>query len=318
VTSVKTVNGWLILDKPLGMTSTTASSLVRRLLGARKAGHAGTLDPLATGVLPIAVGEATKTMVYTGEDKKQYRFQVTWGEQRITDDREGGIIAVSHNRPCLDSILSILPRFTGVIWQRPPIFSALKVGGKRAYDLARSGSIPVREYLEKSMMAKTRNVVIHELILESVDSVDQATFLVTCGTGTYVRSLARDMAENLNTRGYVSILRRTCAGKFNESVAISLEKLRELVHKSELHLVLLPPETVLDDIPAVPLTKEEAVRVYHGREIWVSGRCPPGSSPITLWFGGQLLAIARTKAGLLGYDSPYCPKRVFNIPDLTL
>jgi tRNA pseudouridine55 synthase len=297
-------NGWIILDKPYGMTSTYATTLVRRLMGATKAGHTGTLDPLATGVLPIALGEATKTIPYAVADVKQYCFQVTWGEQRITDDAEGAIILTSHRRPSENEIRAILPQFIGLINQRPPLFSALKIDGKRAYDLARSGDAATLNDLKSAMVQKTRPITIHDLSLESIDSSDHATFIVTCGPGTYVRSLARDMAEVLGTVAYVSRLRRVQDGKFHQNDAISLENLREFGHKSKLHRVFLPLGAVLDDIPAVSVTMEEAIMIHQGQRIPVR-RKQDDLSLVVLRLVDQVVAIAK------GYDGYFYPKRVF-------
>jgi tRNA pseudouridine55 synthase len=304
MTTTKPISGWIILDKPYGMTSTKASSLVRRLTGASKAGHAGTLDPLATGVLPIALDEATKTIPYVVADTKQYSFQVTWGEQRTTDDAQGAVIETSCHRPTPESISAILPRFTGIVHQRPPLFSALKIDGKRAYDLARSGDASIMDELKEAIILKTRPVTIHNIILESIDSKDQATFIVTCGPGTYVRSLARDMAEVLGTVGYVSRLRRVMVGKFHQNDAISLENLRELGHKSKLHCLFLPLGAVLDDIPAVSVTMEEAMMINQGQRIPFIGKQVQGSL-VALKLSGQVVALAKQSDG-------YCyPKRVF-------
>ncbi|MBX9805405.1 MAG: tRNA pseudouridine(55) synthase TruB [Alphaproteobacteria bacterium] len=304
MTFAKRVDGWIILDKPYGMTSTKASNMVRRLTGASKAGHAGTLDPLATGVLPIALGEATKTLPYVVADVKEYSFQVTWGEARITDDAEGVVIATSDHRPSSESISDILPQFMGTINQRPPIFSALNIDGKRAYDLARSGDPLILANLKDAIALKTRPVVIYNLVLESIDSPDQATFIVTCGPGTYVRSLARDMAEVLGTVGYVSRLRRMLVGKFHQIDAISLEMLKEFGHKSELHQAFLPLGAVLDDIPAVSVTEEEAMKINQGQRIPVIGN-GVGFSLVVLKLGDQVAAIAKAREGY------YYPIRVF-------
>ena len=300
----KPISGWIILDKPYGMTSTKASSLVRRLTGARKAGHAGTLDPLATGVLPIALDEATKTIPYIVADRKQYQFQVTWGEQRITDDAQGAIIGTSSHRPTPESISAILSQFVGVVHQRPPLFSALKIDGKRAYDMARSGEASIIDALKEAIVLKTRPVTIHNLTLESIDSKDEATFIVTCGPGTYVRSIARDMAEVLGTVGYVSRLRRVMVGKFHQNDAISLENLTELGHKSKLHCIFLPLGAVLDDIPAVSVTMEEAMMINQGQRIPFVGKQGLGSL-VVLKLSDQVVALAKKS------DGYYYPKRVF-------
>jgi tRNA pseudouridine55 synthase len=290
------VNGWILLDKPYGMSSTQAGNIVRRLTKSTKAGHAGTLDPLATGVLPIALGEATKTIPYVMEGRKQYRFQVTWGEQRNTDDAEGIVVSTCATRPNREAITAVLPQFMGTIQQVPPAFSAIKIEGQRAYALARAG---------EAVMLKSRLVMIYDLILESIDSVDQATFLVTCGTGTYVRSLARDMAQALGSVGYVSFLRRTFVGKFHEKDTILLEKLRELSHKSEVDQRILPLGVVLDDIPAVPITVEEVGLIRQGQKIPVMG-IVSGLPLSALWLEDQVVAIAENRDGF------YYPKRVFN------
>lgn len=300
----KPISGWIILDKPYGMTSTKASNLVRRLTGACKAGHAGTLDPLATGVLPIALGEATKTIPYAVADVKQYSFQVTWGEQRITDDAQGAVIETSQHRPSLESISTMLPKFIGILKQRPPLFSALKIDGKRAYDLARSGDAPTIDRLKEAIILKTRPVTIHNLTLESIDSADQATFVVTCGPGTYVRSLARDMAEVLGTVGYVSRLRRMMVGKFHHNDAISLENLTEFGHKSKLHHIFLPLGAVLDDIPAVSVSMEEVMMINQGQPIPRKGMRSRGIL-VALKLSDQVIALAKE------CDGYYYPKRVF-------
>jgi tRNA pseudouridine55 synthase len=290
------MNGWILLDKPYGLSSTSASTLVRKITGSQKAGHAGTLDPLATGVLPIALDEATKTIPYVVEDTKQYRFQVTWGEQRTTDDAQGTIIATSEHRPSSEAIMAALPQFQGIIDQMPPPFSALKVNGERAYTLARAGKIPD---------LKSRPVRIDAFTLESIDQDNQATFVVTCGPGTYVRSLARDLAIVLGTVGYVSSLRRVFVGKFHEKDAISLEKLREFRHKEAWNRVLLPLEAVLDDIPAVPVSEEEAIKIYQGQRIFVP-KIQNEFPLVVLKKAGRGIAIAECR------DGYFYPKRVFN------
>lgn len=298
------INGWIILDKPYDMTSTCASSLVRRLTGARKAGHVGTLDPLATGVLPIAIGEATKIIPYVTAEIKKYTFQITWGEQRTTDDAEGAVIITNPYRPSIGEIKAILHQFIGLIDQQPPLFSALKINGKRAYDLARSANTDLLDELNHSMNQKTRQVTIHDLTLESIDSRDQATFVVTCGPGTYVRSIARDMAKALKTVGYVSRLRRIQDGKFHQNDAISLESLREFGHKSLLYRFFLPLGAVLDDIPAVSITTEEAMKIHQGQRI-PDNKKQDNLSLVALWLSDQVVAIAKR------CDGYFYPKRVF-------
>ena len=251
------INGWIILDKGLGITSTDAVNRVRRLFNAEKAGHAGTLDPLATGILPIALGEATKTIPYIQEAAKRYRFTVKWGEARNTDDAEGVVTNTSDNRPTDEAILAILPNFTGEIDQVPPKFSAIKINGVRAYDLARAGE-------EVEMVS--RKVWIDSLELVE-NSPENAIFDVECGKGTYMRSLARDMAEALGTYGHIAVLRRLSVGSFTEERAILLDDLEKIVQSSQPYACLLPIETALADIPALALTAQEASRLANGQVV---------------------------------------------------
>jgi tRNA pseudouridine55 synthase len=252
------IHGWLVLDKPLGLTSTQALAKARRLLNAEKAGHGGTLDPLASGVLPIAFGEATKTVSFAMDGTKVYRFTVAWGEQRTTDDAEGEVIARSAVRPTREAISAALPAFEGFIQQIPPQFSALKVDGERAYDIAREGDVVDLE---------PRTVRIDRYELTDIPDPDHATFEVTCGKGTYVRALARDLAETLGTVGYVSALRRLSVGQFTLDRAISLDELAAMDDNAALQDLLLPLATALDDIPALALTEAEAHRMRHGQSI---------------------------------------------------
>ncbi|MGB3141039.1 MAG: tRNA pseudouridine(55) synthase TruB, partial [Aestuariivirga sp.] len=242
------VHGWVVLDKPLGMTSTQAVGKIRRLFDAEKAGHGGTLDPLATGMLPIALGEATKTVQWAMDGRKVYRFEVTWGAERTTDDLEGEITAQSDLRPTPINIESILTDFQGVILQAPPAFSAIKIDGERAYDLARAG---------ETVEIAERPVTIEKLVLVGCPDDNHAIFEVSCGKGTYVRSLARDMGRKLGCLGHVSMLRRIAVGPFVEADMIPLETLAEMSHKplgnSAENGALRPLETVLDGIPALAL-----------------------------------------------------------------
>jgi tRNA pseudouridine55 synthase len=252
------VSGWIVLDKPHDMGSTTAVSRVRRLFNAQKAGHAGTLDPLATGILPIALGEATKTVPYLMEADKTYRFTVAWGTSTASFDREGAVTATSTVRPEPAAIAEALKSFVGEIDQVPPNFSAIKVDGERAYDLAREG-------VEFELAA--RRVTIYEADLVEIPDPDHAVIDIRCGKGTYVRSVARDLAVMLGACGHVSDLRRLRVGAFGQERAITLEFLEELVHKSAASEALLPVETALDDIPALAITEEEAFRLKQGRPI---------------------------------------------------
>lgn len=249
------VNGWINLDKPEGLGSTQAVGRVRRLFDAQKVGHGGTLDPLATGILPIALGEATKTIPYAQDHIKIYSFAACWGEQRNTDDAEGEIIATSPVRPSMAEIQAVLPRFIGEISQIPPKFSAIKIDGARAYDLAREGA-------DIEMVA--RDVYIESLEMIKFN-VDMPRFRVVCGKGTYIRSLVRDMAQALGTVGYIRDLRREAVGPLTQNTAISLEKLEELADSARLEEALLPVETVLADIPALALSTQEAARLKNGQ-----------------------------------------------------
>jgi tRNA pseudouridine55 synthase len=252
------IDGWINLDKPLGLTSTQAMAKVRWLMKAQKAGHAGTLDPLATGILPIALGEATKTISYIQDGLKTYSFTVQWGEQRDTDDLEGKVIETSDARPSKEQIESILPRYTGEIMQTPPKFSAIKIDGARAYDLARDG---------EEVELKEREVYIETLELLAVRPHD-ADFRMVCGKGTYVRALARDMGREMGCLGYITALKREKVGPFTLESAISLDKLAGLDDIARLNeAVLLPLETALDDIPALALREDEAARLRNGQVI---------------------------------------------------
>jgi len=288
------MNGWIVLDKPLGLTSAAAVAKVRRLFDRAKAGHGGTLDPQATGVLPIALGEATKVIGYVLDGTKGYRATVTFGESRDSDDAEGSVTATSANRPTEAEIVAGLDAFRGTITQVPPAFSALKVGGKRAYALARAGAAPEM---------KPREVEI--LALDLVESgPNHAVLDVSCGKGTYIRALARDLAAHLGTLGYLSALRRTRAGPFTESQAISLVSLEDMRHSARLAEVLLPLETALADIPALALDGEAAAKLRHGQAIGVDAGFSDGIVLATS--GNRPVAMAKVQDGTLK------PVRVFN------
>jgi tRNA pseudouridine55 synthase len=302
------ISGWVNLDKPYGMTSTQAVGKIRRLLNGQKVGHAGTLDPLATGVLPIALGEATKTIPFVQDNEKTYHFTVVWGEQRSTDDAEGDIISTSDIRPTEEQIKSLLPQFTGEIEQIPPRFSAIKVDGQRAYDLSRSG---------KEVELKPRKVTIEKLeLLEAREN--EADFEMLCHKGTYVRSLARDMGEALGCCGYVGALRRTKVGCFTSDNAILLDILEKIDYVAARERALLPIETVLDDIPALAINEEETAKIRSGQSLeFISrpeyarltavGLGMKKTQLATVLFQGDLVALTEsTKARIK-------PIRVFNI-----
>ncbi|MBT5766013.1 tRNA pseudouridine(55) synthase TruB [Emcibacteraceae bacterium] len=293
------VDGWLVIDKPYNMGSTKVVGKCRFLTKAQKVGHAGTLDPLATGILPIAFGEATKTIPFMMDAKKTYRFTVTWGEERTTDDIEGDVIETSGIRPTQDQILKALPDFIGVIKQRPPIFSAIKIDGKRAYDLARAG---------EAVEMKEREVEVFDLKLLESD-LQSATFEMECSKGTYVRSIGRDLARKLGTLGYISMLRRTKVGAFDESDTISLEKLEELVHSAPLEEWILNVVTVLDDILALAVTKDQADFLKNG------GFIPSRELPASNRIGELYKAMHDDKIiALCELDEEFLkPVRVFNL-----
>ncbi|MGF1627017.1 MAG: tRNA pseudouridine(55) synthase TruB [Alphaproteobacteria bacterium] len=254
------VHGWLIVDKPAGLTSTAVVGKVRWLFDAAKAGHAGTLDPLATGVLPIALGEATKTVGFVMDGAKRYRFTIRWGEQRDSEDSEGAVAATSDARPEPAEIRAALSGFVGRVMQVPPRYSAIKVGGRRAYDLARD---------DVDFELKSRLVSVDRLELVAVPDRDTAVFEVDCGKGFYVRALARDLAQALGCLGHIAALRRLQAGPFGEANAISLLKLEELGHSPARFEHLVPVRTALDDIPALAMTDTEADRLRNGQAVQV-------------------------------------------------
>ncbi|MBN9087782.1 MAG: tRNA pseudouridine(55) synthase TruB [Reyranella sp.] len=292
------VDGWVVLDKPLGLGSTQAVGRVRWLFAAEKAGHGGTLDPLATGVLPIALGEATKTVPFVMDGRKEYRFTLRFGEARATDDGEGEITATSDVRPTDEAIHAALSNFIGSIEQMPPAFSALKIDGKRAYDLARAGA---------TVELKPRQVSIERLELLGRPDADHADFAVACGKGTYIRSLGRDLAQALGTVGHLSALRRTVVGPFREEAAISLSKLEALGHIPPLLGALVPVATALDDIPALALTGTQADRLRHGQPVLLTRDAPPSGTLVRAETGSKLVALVRSDGAALQ------PVRVFNL-----
>ncbi len=297
------VSGWIILDKPVGMTSTHAVSLVKRLFNAKKAGHAGTLDPLASGLLPLAFGEATKTVPFVMDGEKAYRFTVKWGEETDSDDSEGKVIATAPIRPTQEAIEDILPDFIGEISQVPPKFSALKIDGERAYDLARDG---------EEVHLAARIVSIRALRLVESDT-DSATFEAECGKGTYVRAIARDMGRMLGCLGHVIDLRRTKVGPFSEEMGITVEDLREAGEEgpesTDLAECLLPVETALAELEEVRVGRHEAQRLMNGQAVILRGRdAPLNLGTVYVTEAGRLIALAEAEKGQL------LPKRAFHLP----
>ncbi|HEX2594590.1 MAG TPA: tRNA pseudouridine(55) synthase TruB [Rhizomicrobium sp.] len=254
------VHGWVVVDKPEGMTSTQVVGAVRRIFDAQKAGHAGTLDPMATGVLAIALGEATKTVPYAMDAEKTYRFTACWGESRDSDDAEGKVTGTSALRPSKAEIEAAIPRFVGEITQVPPAYSAIKVDGERAYDRAREG---------EAVDLAPRTVEVYEARLVELPDPDHAVFEIHCGKGTYVRAWVRDIALALGTVGHVSQLRRTQVGSFSAEGAIPLAALQGFMHSPAAFEHLLPISTALDGIPALAVTGQDAVRLRCGNPILV-------------------------------------------------
>jgi tRNA pseudouridine55 synthase len=297
------VHGWVVLDKPVGMSSTHAVSVVKRLFQAKRAGHAGTLDPLASGLLPIALGEATKTVPFVMEGRKIYRFTVRWGEERDTDDAEGRVVERSTERPTAQAIGALLPRFTGQITQVPPRFSAVKIAGERAYDLARDG---------EAVEIAPRPVEIHRLELIETPDPDHAMLIAECGKGTYVRALARDLGRTLKCLGHVAALRRTAVGPFGEDVALSLDALQRM--RSDEGAViergaLLPVEAGVAALPALRVSSGDAGRLARGQAVLLRGRDAPvmgGWASVSCH--GALIALAEVEKGELR------PRRIFNLP----
>lgn len=287
------ITGWIVVDKPQGVTSAHAVARVKRALDAAKVGHAGTLDPLATGVLPLALGDATKLVSYAMGGSKTYKFTVQWGEGRDTDDSEGAVTGTSDVRPDAAAIEAVLPEFTGLIQQKPPSYSAIKVDGERAYDLSRDGAPPD---------LPPREVQVDRFSLLAAGP-DRADFELDCGKGTYVRSLARDLGVRLGTFGHVTSLRRTRVGPFHEADSFSLDKIGELGNSAPPSGLLLPIETPLDDIPAVAVMESEADRLRHGQTVFVPRQ-----------LNGEVVIKVSGKAVGLGVleDGNLKPKRLFN------
>lgn len=300
----RAVSGWLVLDKPLELGSTPAVARIKRLFGAQKAGHAGTLDPLATGLLPIALGEATKTVPYVMEGTKVYLFTVQWGRQTSTDDAEGEVTARSDQRPERAAVTAILPRFIGTIDQVPPAFSAIKIDGERAYARARQG--------EETALA-ARPVEIDRLMIVDHDDAT-TTFEVECGKGTYVRALARDMGLVLGCYGHVQALRRTVVDPFDEGDATTLDALAALADSAgddeearfeALDAKLLAPGEAMEGFPRVDVTADQANRIRLGNDALIRGRdAPLAADEACAFHGGRLVAIGAIDRG------SFRPKRV--------
>ena len=289
------VDGWVCLDKPVGLTSTQAVALLKYLFNAKKAGHAGTLDPLASGVLPVAFGEATKTVPIVQDGVKVYRFAVKWGEETDTDNAEGRVVAASDRRPDAETIRAQLPRFIGVISQVPPAYSAIKVAGERAYDLARDGV---------DVVMAPREIVVHRLDLVSSEP-GMAVFEAECGKGTYVRAIARDLGRLLGCYGHVASLRRTRVGPFLSEGAVTLDDLRKA---PDLARVMRPVEAGLAELPCVALDRDGAAALRRGQKLLLRGARAPAEGPAYAACFGAPVAFGVVEAGY------FVSTRVFNLP----
>lgn len=304
----RNVSGWIILDKPAGVTSTHAVARIKRIFDARKVGHAGTLDPLATGILPIALGEATKTVSYAVQDEKAYEFTVRWGIETTTDDAEGAVASESDSRPSVEAINAVLPEFIGEVEQVPPKFSAIKVNGNRAYDLARSGD---------DVELKARRVEIEDLRIVATPDADHTRFAAVCGKGTYVRSLARDIGRRLGCFGHIADLRRTRVGLFDTEVCTTLDALEAALEADrtdgqasteQRDQLLLPVEAALEGIEHLNVSSDDASRLVRGQPVLMRGRDAPifvGTAYATS--RGKLIALVDCDRGTLR------PTRVFNL-----
>jgi tRNA pseudouridine55 synthase len=289
------VNGWVILDKPVGMTSTHAVSSLKRIFNAKKAGHAGTLDPLASGLLPVAFGEATKTVPFVQDGEKAYRFTVRWGIETESDDTEGRVTQISDRRPAADQIEAMLPRFTGTIMQVPPAFSAIKVNGERAYDIARDG---------ETVELAPRPITIHSLVMVS-STEDEAVLEAQCGKGTYVRAIARDLGRALDCFGHVTSLRRTRVGPFTELDSIQLSDLED--GPEAAFGLMRPVEAGLLELPCVVVDRDGAARLRRGQSLLLRGRDAPMGGMAYAACGGVPVAFGEVERGEL------VPSRVFNL-----
>ena len=296
------IHGWFVLDKPQNMTSTQAVGIIRRVFNAQKAGHSGTLDPLATGILPIALGEATKTVSFAVDGEKAYRFTVRWGAETETDDTEGAVAKTSDLCPDRASIEALLPQFHGEIMQVPPAYSAIKVDGARAYDLARDG---------ETVVLDARPVFIDSLQLVDMPDATTSVFEARCGKGTYVRALARDMGRLLGCYGHVIALRRTQVGPFDEAIAVTMDELMGVSDSGDpeqLARLLQPVEAALADLPELLVSQSDAASLARGQTVLIRGLdAPILSGPAYATSKGRLIALGELAKGALH------PTRVFNL-----
>ncbi|MCV0425380.1 MAG: tRNA pseudouridine(55) synthase TruB [Roseibium sp.] len=302
-----TINGWLVLDKPYGITSNEALGKIKRIFSPLKVGHAGTLDPRASGLLPVAFGEATKTVPFVMDGRKVYRFEVTWGTETNTDDTEGEVIATSDVRPAADAIKGVLGEFVGTIMQVPPKFSAIKVGGERAYDLARDG---------EDVELAARPIDVHRLDLVECPDENRAVFEAECGKGTYVRALARDLGRRLGTCGHVTELRRLLVGPFAEDDLIALDELLDAAEELEegegidalVEEFVLPVRDAMDELVEVPVSDDDAAKIRKGMAVLLRGRDAPLNTEIAFAsYANVPVAIGSIEKGR------FQPSRVFHL-----
>jgi tRNA pseudouridine55 synthase len=301
------INGWLVLDKPYGITSNDALGKIKRILHPQKVGHAGTLDPRATGCLPLAFGEATKTVSFVMDGRKVYRFEVTWGAETNTDDTEGEVVATSDLRPEPEDIEAILSEFEGTIMQVPPAFSAIKVAGERAYDLAREG---------ETVELEARPIDVHRLELVECPDENRTVFEAECGKGTYVRALARDIGRRLGTRGHVTELRRLLVGPFGEEDLVSLDELAEAAEELDegegidalVEDFILPVRDAMDELDEIPVSLEDAAKIRQGMAVLLRGReAPLASETAYASHAGVPVALGAVEKGR------FQPSRVFHL-----
>ncbi|NVK35964.1 MAG: tRNA pseudouridine(55) synthase TruB [Rhodobacteraceae bacterium] len=301
------INGWLALDKPYGITSNDALGKIKRILHPQKVGHAGTLDPRASGCLPIAFGEATKTVSYVMDGRKVYQFEVTWGVETTTDDTEGEVVSTSDERPTRQAIELALPEFVGTIMQVPPIYSAIKVDGERAYDLARDG---------EKVELEARPIDVHRLELVECSDENRAVFEAECGKGTYVRSLARDLGRRLGSYGHVTTLRRLLVGPFDEEDMITLDELTAAAEALEegqgiedlVAQFVLPVRDALENLVEIEMSSDDAAKIRRGMQVLLRGRSAPiATESAVAIHAGVPVALGSVAAGR------FQPNRVFNL-----
>ncbi|MCX2724453.1 tRNA pseudouridine(55) synthase TruB [Roseibium salinum] len=301
------INGWLVLDKPYGITSNEALSRIKRIFSPQKVGHAGTLDPRASGLLPVAFGEATKTVPFVMDGRKVYRFEVTWGVETDTDDTEGEVTATSDLRPAPDAIAAVLGEFTGTILQVPPKFSAIKVDGERAYDLARDG---------EDVTLEARPIDVHRLDLVECPDENRAVFEAECGKGTYVRALARDLGRRLGTRGHVTALRRLLVGPFGEDDMVGLDEILQAAGElaedegvqSLVEEFVLPVREAMEELVEVAVSLDDAARIRKGMAVLLRGREAPLNTEIAFASHANVpVAIGSVDKGR------FQPTRVFHL-----